>query len=300
MTDEEREARIGRMYGPGSDTAWLLSRLKEARAAVQTQNGVVLAGTKRIVALEAQVARLRAPPGASAMERAQQIYEAIYRSGEGWSRSNTVETIARAIEDAERAARAAAIHEAARVVVYWFGEGSGDRGYEALREIRARVEQPAPPSSLPEEPSEAMLERGVRVAAASGADLTGTQLHDGWRDIESAPKDGTFVWVWAAPYDTLPGFVEYARYHEDAGWCVDELREVRLWQPAQLPPAPPAKSSDGWIPWSGGKCPVPTGTRVQVRYDGGSTGPGEHDMRWTWEYGGQGGDIIAYRVLKER
>lgn len=83
----------------------------------------------------------------------------------------------------------------------------------------------------------------TRLDAAPGdrADIEAAPVGDGWRPIETAPRDGTFVWVWAAPRDGLPGFVEYARYHQDAGWCVDELREATLWQPAALPPPAPGE-----------------------------------------------------------
>ncbi len=35
--------------------------------------------------------------------------------------------------------------------------------------------------ALPEDPTLAMLERAVRVAAATGADITETQAHDIWQ-----------------------------------------------------------------------------------------------------------------------
>lgn len=60
-----------------------------------------------------------------------------------------------------------------------------------------------------------------------------------WLPISTAPTDGTRVLVWAAPTTAgwddpamhLAGFVTIAAYHPDAGWCVDELREVTHWQP---------------------------------------------------------------------
>lgn len=54
-----------------------------------------------------------------------------------------------------------------------------------------------------------------------------------WQPIATAPKDRTIT-VFAAPYDDLPGFVTSCRYHEDAGFCVDELREVTHWRPRLL------------------------------------------------------------------
>jgi hypothetical protein len=57
-----------------------------------------------------------------------------------------------------------------------------------------------------------------------------------WQPIETAPMDGRTVLVWASPYDDLPGFQTTARYHPDAGWCVDELRKATHWMPLPEPP----------------------------------------------------------------
>lgn len=58
-----------------------------------------------------------------------------------------------------------------------------------------------------------------------------------WQPIETAPRDGTEVWVYVAAAHGLPSFECMCAYHEDAGWCADELREVTHWQPLP-PPAP--------------------------------------------------------------
>ena len=63
-----------------------------------------------------------------------------------------------------------------------------------------------------------------------------------WRPIETAPKDGTVVLVFAEERQGLPAFQCTAAYHEDAGWCVDELREVTHWMP--LPPPPQKENSN--------------------------------------------------------
>ena len=63
-----------------------------------------------------------------------------------------------------------------------------------------------------------------------------------WRLIETAPTDGTVVLVFAAERDGLPAFQCTAAYHEDAGWCVDELREVTHWMP--LPPPPQKENTN--------------------------------------------------------
>jgi hypothetical protein len=63
-----------------------------------------------------------------------------------------------------------------------------------------------------------------------------------WRPIEEAPKDGTGIIVFAAPAHGLEGFVTFCRWHESAGFCVDELREPTDWQPLPDPPAHEAQS----------------------------------------------------------
>lgn len=57
-----------------------------------------------------------------------------------------------------------------------------------------------------------------------------------WNPIETAPTDGTEVWVYVAPRDGLKGFQCVCAYHPDAGWCADELREVTHWMPLPEPP----------------------------------------------------------------
>lgn len=53
----------------------------------------------------------------------------------------------------------------------------------------------------------------------------------GWQPIETAPTDGTMVWVYAAEHDGLPAFQCPCAYHHGGGWCVDELRYVTHWVP---------------------------------------------------------------------
>ena len=58
--------------------------------------------------------------------------------------------------------------------------------------------------------------------------------HDqGWRDITSAPKDGTRVMVWDGHDVQVAFFVS-----ESYGWRSDELcsEELTHWQPLPLPP----------------------------------------------------------------
>ena len=59
---------------------------------------------------------------------------------------------------------------------------------------------------------------------------------DQWQPIETAPTDGTAVLTYApGKYGLIPLF-SVARYHPDAGWCVDELRDVTHWMPLPDPP----------------------------------------------------------------
>ena len=52
-----------------------------------------------------------------------------------------------------------------------------------------------------------------------------------WQPIETAPKDGTEVWVYVTAKEGLRSFETSCAWHPDAGWCVDEIREVTHWLP---------------------------------------------------------------------
>lgn len=52
-----------------------------------------------------------------------------------------------------------------------------------------------------------------------------------WQLIETAPQDGTLVWVYVAAAHGLPAFQSVCAYHLDGGWCCDELRAVTHWKP---------------------------------------------------------------------
>jgi hypothetical protein len=55
-----------------------------------------------------------------------------------------------------------------------------------------------------------------------------------WAPIATAPRHG-LVEVWA-DCEGLGGFITRAEWHPDAGWCVDELREVTHWRPIERQP----------------------------------------------------------------
>jgi len=54
---------------------------------------------------------------------------------------------------------------------------------------------------------------------------------------------------------------------------------------------------DGWIPWSGGECPLPKGTpsEYQIRY--GTTAIDDAAANIRWNDTGSDGDVIAYRPI---
>ena len=53
---------------------------------------------------------------------------------------------------------------------------------------------------------------------------------------------------------------------------------------------------DGWIPWSGGTCPMDGDTGVEIILRDGSGDDSESGGFWQWEHNGGDGDILAYRV----
>lgn len=59
---------------------------------------------------------------------------------------------------------------------------------------------------------------------------------------DDTPKDRPIL-VYAAPREGLPGFKSTCRWHPDAGFCVDELREATHWW--ELPPDPPETTTKG-------------------------------------------------------
>ena len=66
--------------------------------------------------------------------------------------------------------------------------------------------------------------------------------------------------------------------------------------------AAPQADADGWIPWSGGECPLGMMTQVDVRYRNGDeimgAGSSWHACSHEWSHDESGYDIIAYRPLK--
>ena len=65
-----------------------------------------------------------------------------------------------------------------------------------------------------------------------------------WVPIETAPKD-RIIWVYAPGVQELEPITCLCEWHEDAGFCVDELRVPTLWQALQSPAAPKETGHEG-------------------------------------------------------
>ena len=60
-----------------------------------------------------------------------------------------------------------------------------------------------------------------------------------WQPIETAPKDGSLILVYAPAADGLSAMQSTCSYHPDAGFCIDEIRDPIHWMP--LPDDPPTR-----------------------------------------------------------
>ena len=71
---------------------------------------------------------------------------------------------------------------------------------------------------------------------------------------------------------------------------------------AQVPKGFFTPSTDGWIPWNGGRCPVPGDTLVEVKLREEVSEEWMKDraicFEWRHEEGFPESDIVAYRVIK--
>ena len=57
-----------------------------------------------------------------------------------------------------------------------------------------------------------------------------------WQPIDTAPKDKTLFLVWCPEYRGLSSMFSLCAWHDDAGFCVDELRTPTHWMPLPEPP----------------------------------------------------------------
>lgn len=66
------------------------------------------------------------------------------------------------------------------------------------------------------------------------------------------------------------------------------------------PAAPTPASANQWITWSGGECPLPRGTRVEIKLRNGASDNTMSAAAWRWgrlPLGDDEGDIVAYRKV---
>ena len=66
---------------------------------------------------------------------------------------------------------------------------------------------------------------------SSGNEVGCNDLFGKWQPIETAPKDGSEFIVYCPPAHGLNHIVSVCAWHEDAGFCVCELREPKFWTP---------------------------------------------------------------------
>ena len=64
--------------------------------------------------------------------------------------------------------------------------------------------------------------------------------------------------------------------------------------------APDSIVGDQWIEWTGGACPVPGFTLVDVRLRGGDVRAARSASLWHWTDEGQDSDVVAYRLSPKK
>lgn len=70
---------------------------------------------------------------------------------------------------------------------------------------------------------------------SNGGRMTPTQIkkilekYNTWEPIESAPKDGTLVWLLVARDRELPEFIILDKWDSIGGWCVDLVQNATHW-----------------------------------------------------------------------
>jgi hypothetical protein len=76
------------------------------------------------------------------------------------------------------------------------------------------------------------------------ADTLKASAEEGWRPIETAPKDGTDFLAYSQDLgaNDLTPFISLCSCHPDAGFCTCEIRTVTHWRPL---PSPPITQSKG-------------------------------------------------------
>lgn len=90
------------------------------------------------------------------------------------------------------------------------------------------------------------------------------------------------------------------------GWGIERFNStVKKWIPSSNPHFGNlveqfriVPDENGWLPWYGGKCPVPKNAMVQYKLLNGA-GTIEIADELTWGHGHDSGDIVAYRVIEK-
>lgn len=122
----------------------------------------------------------------------------------------------------------------------------------------------------------------------------------GWRNGEFAAQDGDGG---VGGYDVKPEWSLLGKYWRNkarCGWFL--VNKIKNHHQTVLSRAEyfhlyPVPDADGWIEWSGGKCPVGEGDRIDVKF---SDGDELFDVGsdWGWDVDAGGCNIIAYRLHK--
>lgn len=58
-----------------------------------------------------------------------------------------------------------------------------------------------------------------------------------WQSIDNAPQN-RWIFVYCPSKDGLPFLISLCKYHESAGFCVDEIREPAMWCEIEYPLPP--------------------------------------------------------------
>lgn len=115
------------------------------------------------------------------------------------------------------------------------GEGAGFTDAEVekktYRDFLPR-EEIEPEETARRDLAEIMERHGPALKAA----LSGSK-GDGWQPIETAPRDGTLILVFAPGTSRLGDLICPCAWHPDAGFCVCELREPTHWMRLPDPPS---------------------------------------------------------------
>lgn len=127
-------------------------------------------------------------------------------------------------------------------------KGSGWPSEELARRFHDTYERLAPSfgyETRPETRDFDPASSNGRLMIAVCAELLPPPLESGWRDIESAPTDGTPFWAYQSG---RVQFVCWMDDHPDCGPCwfddADSEPEPTHWQPLPPPPEPKGPSDD--------------------------------------------------------